>query len=124
MTTPPITLHPDAINRAAMHFTGVSAEEFYNTRCRLRGVAEARIVATYLMRQHTLLSYPCIARKLGMRAHSSAVGAERSCRRYIEVGTIATAGADVNTEWLIDRVRERAVYLTNLAQEKAGSHGA
>ena len=68
---------------------------------------EARHISMYLMRQHTNLSYPKIAKIFGRRDHTTAVYAVHKVEDYIRSGS--SIGKDNDTKAIIRQVERRLV---------------
>ncbi len=95
------TPNADKIVRQAGSRFGVTREQIFS-KSRDRTIALSRAVAMYLVRKHTLMSFPEIGRALGNKNHSTVLMATQRIERFLrEDATVTWKTADGKHEALL-----------------------
>jgi chromosomal replication initiator protein len=96
------TPNADNIIRLAGNRFGVTREQIFSKN-RDRTISLARAVAMYLVRKHTLMSFPEIGRTMGNKNHSTVLMATQRIERLLrEDATVTWKGAGGQHEALLD----------------------
>ncbi|MCP4223446.1 MAG: hypothetical protein GY773_08910 [Actinomycetia bacterium] len=77
----PKVLTPDRIKKSVARFFNIKETEL-NGRRKLKVIARPRMIAMYLARKHTELSFPDLGRAFGGRDHSTV---QHACKKVAEL---------------------------------------
>lgn len=77
----PQVLTPDAIKKAVARFFNIKVTDLVGRR-KLKGIVRPRMIAMYLARKHTNLSFPDLGRAFGGRDHSTV---QHACKKVTEL---------------------------------------